>query len=438
LVTGIPGDQFTEIMMMRILIITASLIVYLIQPGLVAEPTHLAAESHLTQLAAMNQLAGSAAIASAVISTNWPANTTDRRTTSEAIYLGNLDSSIGQLEQLTKGKSWSERHRLLVDQLYHRYRIIGNISDLERVMNMLLPLQHQQPLVFGDQIVLTRVLVGVHRFQQAQTILQRLQPTTPAQQAELTAVASEIAAAVGQYADIQTSIKSASNDINAIVLQASLLVDQGQLLQASLKLKQAQFAYQDVNPYLLAWLHVQQGIAFLRYEDLDSAEVFFKAAHQRMPHYYLATEHLAEVRLRKGDYAGAAELYRQVSIQTQNPEFFAQLAVVETALGHQQAAHRASERAAKDYVRLINDYPAMMADHGAGYFLDQGQNQKALQLAQQNIGLRQSVSAWLLLAEAAIANQSTEMACDALHQLQQINRQPPESLLLQAELSCDT
>jgi tetratricopeptide (TPR) repeat protein len=216
------------------------------------------------------------------------------------------------------------------------------------------------------------------------------------------------------------------DDYVLAVQQAAVLLEQGELFEASRLLQQAQDLYQDSSPFPLAWIQLQQGVAFLRYQQYEQARVFFAAAHERLPQYYLATEHLAETEALLGNWQRSAELYRQVSEQTGQPAFWHGLQLAEAELGNAAAADAAAQQADTDYQQLLAKYPLTFADHAVGYYIDTGREQKALELAEMNYANRQDVYAHLTLAEALAANGQQQQACSKVSELRRAGLAPPE------------
>lgn len=154
--------------------------------------------------------------------------------------------------------------------------------------------------------------------------------------------------------------------------------------------------YNDTDPVILSWLHAQHGAAFLRNQMLEKALRFFKAAHERLPRYFLATEHLAETHYRLGHYQRAAELYRQVSQQTRNPVFYAKLAKAEQALGNEGAARRAESKARARFEIWLHEHPKAAWQHAAEFYLSRGEPGRVAALARFNAELRQNMVSFVV------------------------------------------
>ncbi|MDX1459797.1 MAG: tetratricopeptide repeat protein [Xanthomonadales bacterium] len=360
--------------------------------------------------------------------TDWPATPQTLATTSGDIYLDNLN---GQIETISTNPRFARHARFQVtlgSLLYQRFQIEGRIEDAERARRVLLEAEELPGFTSSDHLVLAKVLKGFHDFDNAARHID---------------VAAEGGAEPVQVAAARRSLQRAlslpglqsldpdplPNDYVAAVEHAAALLNQGRLAAASESLRHAQVLYTDVNPLPLAWIHLQQGIAYLRHGDIEDARRFFEAAHQRFPQYFLATEHLAETELLLGNAHRAAALYRIVTAQNNQPAFWHGLAQAEAALGNQAAASIAAERAASGYEQLLAAHPLMFADHAVGYYLDMGDVSRALELARLNYEHRQDLMARLALAEALHEAGRHEAACSQVKSLTDAGLAPPEVTL---------
>jgi tetratricopeptide (TPR) repeat protein len=226
-------------------------------------------------------------------------------------------------------------------------------------------------------------------------------------------------------------------DFYELAHRADLRLMQGDLQGASHWYRAAQDLYHDVDPLPLAWLYSQQGIALLRHGRCDQAKAFFEAAYQRLPEYYLASEHLAECEAQLGNTERARKLYRAVIAQTGNPEFMAALADLEEQAGRAEIAAAARKDAEDGYRALLDRQPAAYAQHAAEFLLDAGKADEALALARDNLALRQDVGSLILMASAAAAAGQQAEACAAAARVRASGLQPPElGEIAGIEMSC--
>jgi hypothetical protein len=363
------------------------------------------------------------------------------RTTNGDIYLGNLNSRIQSLTQLANNTA---THRLLLaSSLYHRYQIIGKFDDLtEAQMQLSTYLQQiDQTSQQSDTgfILQASIYSATHQFNQALATLKKL-TSKASQPAQI--LKAEIQFAQGLYEKAKTTINSlaASSkpaiDSQVLSLQANLAIEQGNLAQGLRLFDQAQQQYTNTNPATLAWLQTQMGIALLRNQKITQARTFFLSAQQRLPTYYLATEHLAESELTLGNLLSAEKLYASVSQQTKNPEFYAMLAKAQKRLGKNSAAAQSLRTAEQGYSDLLREQPQAFSQHAAQFFYDTGKHPQALELAELNLQNREDIHSWLLLSRISKAMHQQTKACDALAKANSLNIQPPELKMTNKTSDC--
>ncbi len=365
---------------------------------------------------------GQAPSVGSVMMANYPIAKSIRPTTSEQIFLGNLNANIEELEQ--RLESGDAATAALASSLLLRFRIVGRLDDGERALALVMS-SDTSPLA-----VLTRAAAQLtfHDFAGADASIAEL-GAFPEFAVQAGALKRDLQMARGDYAALEADFRQSnqpSNDFFEMAHRADIRLMLGDLDGATAWYRAAQDLYGDVSPFPLAWLYTQQGIAILRYGDFASARWFFAAAVERLPSYYLAIEHLAECEMELGDLDGARKRYLGVIEQTDNPEFFAALADLETRAGNRAAAARALEQARIGYDDLLARHRLAYAQHAAEFFLEDGQAARGLTLARENIVMRNDIGSWILLASAADANGDRTLACEATRIAVATGLNPPE------------
>jgi len=375
------------------------------------------------------------AAASGLISEDWPAGVDTLSTTAGDIYLANLNSQIRVLDHRLASQQDSAVSASLAGMLYHRFQLLGRVEDAVAARDLLQHSMERNLLTADELLVYARILSGLHEFDTAERVI-----TAAAELGANPPAIEQIREQVTASRQLPSGqpINEAPMDYVLAVQQAARLLEQGHLTEASQKLQMAQQLYHDSSPFPLAWIHLQQGVAFLRYQQYEQARVFFEAAHERLPQYYLATEHLAETEALLGNWQRSAELYRQVTAQTDQPAFWHGLHQAEAELGNMGDAERAAQLADDNYRELLEHYPLTFADHAVSYYLETGREQRALELAELNFDNRQDVTAQLAMAEALAANGQQEQACAHLNELRQAGLSPPEIIFPEASLAACT
>lgn len=370
----------------------------------------------------------------------YPATSKQLATTSASIYLSNLDARIAQLEQNYAEQPRADLGQALAMSLGHRSRIIGRLNDAIRAGEILAEQVRMDPEHGPLLLSYASWLARFHLFDLADETLHRITSGNALLSGPITDMSAEVDLAMGRYQQLGVSFwqpeKAGSADLYGLAARGNAAVLQGNLELASRLYFEAQSRYRDVGPFPLAWLHTQQGIALLRFGHYEEAASFFRAARERLPQYYLATEHLAECLVEAGDLDAARQLYMEVIAQTGNPEFIAALAGLEQAAGREESAERWQQQADLGYQALLKRYPEAYAQHAAEFYLQIGDLDQATALAERNLQLRQDVGSRLLRADVAIAAKDLVLACAQLELASATGLKPPELSRLSHHLSC--
>ncbi len=370
---------------------------------------------------------------------NWPATRQQLPTTSASIYLDNLDARIAQLQRSHDSQPDPDLAQALALSLTHRYRIRGVLADAEAAGAVLAAQVAAHPEHGSLQLAHAHWLALFHRFGEAKEALAGVLESEVSASL-LSILRDEIDLALGRYDDLGAAFERPGEnppaDIYQLAARANAAVLQGDLDLASRLYFEAQTHYRDVGPYPLAWLHTQQGIALLRFGEIEQAARFFSAARDRLPQYYLATEHLAECLTELGRFEEARALYAEVIEQTGNAEFLAALAGLEELAGNAALAQSLQMQAEQGYRALLERHPDAYAQHAAEFYLEIGQTERAVELARRNLALRQDVGSRLLSAEVALHIGDLPTACEQLRQVAATGLQPPEYQDLRGRADC--
>ncbi len=356
-----------------------------------------------------------------------PVSLTAVHTTDGAIFLRNIDAQIETLRQrseTTHAPRWKFQYASL---LYFRARVVGDASDFDRSESLVKELLQAAPGDAQTHLLAARLTSARHRFDESMVHLETARQLKP-DASGLPEAQSQLALALG---DVDQALKWAgqqartASDLTTLAYLGNLAVLEGNLPKAERLFSRAELRFSGTGPFVLSWLHTQHGIALLENGQIERANRYFRAAHMRLPGYYLASEHLAETELLLGRAETALALYEQVYRQTSNPEFLAPMAEAQKALGHAQAAAQTLQRAEQAWQQSIANHPQANWQHAAEFHLEQGNSTEALRLAQLNIGLRKDIGSWLLLARAEHASGHTDRACHALSKARNSGLNPP-------------
>ena len=373
-------------------------------------------------------VAASCGTAAAASPLPWPATPAALETTSGEVYLGNLDGRIETLQRVLDASPRPPLQVALAGALYHRYRITAVLADAESAAALLDLAIAQAPHDVQALRLRATVHAGFHRFAEASSDLEAAQ-SAGADAASLAEARREIALATGRYAALAGPLADSTRPdggLYELAFRGNLRLLQGDLAGAGAQFERAQAQATDSSPVPLAWLHLQQGIALLRAGKPEEANRWFRAARERLPEYTLATEHLAETEVALGRLDAARPLYQEVIARTGSPEFLHALAKLEARAGNDAQARRLAARADAAWSVWLARHPGAFAQHAVPYYLDRGQPAKALQLARDNVALRQDVLSWILLARAAQASGDAATACQAGEMARRTGMNPPE------------
>lgn len=361
------------------------------------------------------------------------------RTTPEATWLAATDDqtlTARQRYEATGDLSWRQR---VAEGLYARSRVLGTSADLEAAIVENEAVLAEAPDMAGALLLAAKLDAGLHRFVEARAHLKAAEKAG-AKAARVSALEREIALATGEIFPEPSPPDEAPvpQTLYGLADVANDRAAVGRLDEAERLFSKAQFVELDSSPFPFAWLHTQHGIALLNAGQNERANLYFRAAHERLPRYYLATEHLAETEALLGRTDSARKLYREVIDATGNPEFIGALARVETQAGNTQAAKALREQARSAWLTWVDRHPEAYWDHAAAFFLesDRAADQaKGLDFARRNRVLRADLTARLLLAQAEAKAGSRTEACAAWLDAMAVPGDPPARHTLAAEFA---
>ena len=360
---------------------------------------------------------------------NYPLSVQDRPTTDGAAYLKQLDARLETLPKQDTPRSLAARTGVL----FQRYQALGSMADLDRAYGLAVQINASSELDADALLLAATIYSYIHEFDTALALLDRLNDVNSS-----SALRLEIANARGLTPLAARSIPNAplttGKEYAELVKLANDCVDRGELACASDYFHQAQFVYTDVAPMPLAWLHTQQGIALLRFNQPEQAIRFFRSALTRLPGYSLALSHLAQCLVRVGQFDEAREIYIKVIEQTQNPDDMAGLAILENKQGNTAAAQKWLIRAKIRYGERLKAFPATYAQHAVKFYLLIAESAEAERLAQLNFDLRKDAIAYITLAEVRFAAGNKKAACELLAPVIASGRRPPELIALENKL----
>jgi tetratricopeptide (TPR) repeat protein len=336
------------------------------------------------------------------------ANDAELATTSGVIALVNLQGQIDGLESQAAGGRLAVAQRAdLIDLLSLRGHVLGRIADYERAAALAKQLGCDAPANGLAFLARARTRATFHRFVEALADLHAAERLS-ADRAALDAEHAAIYQALGRYDEALALRRDAAErrpDFVRLGALAGLQAERGQVAEAERLFSEGRRRYQGVSPFPVALLDFQRGLMWLEQGDLYTARAWFDAAQGRLPAYAPALGHLAEVEAALGEREAAITRLRLLAASSDDPEYAAQLASLLSKAGQAQEARWWHARAATRYDELMVRHPGAFADHAAEFWLTSGVDaQKALQLARQNLAIRQTPRAYALFHRAAQAS----------------------------------
>jgi tetratricopeptide (TPR) repeat protein len=333
-----------------------------------------------------------------------PANGCEPVTTSGVIALLNLQGQIDGLEsQATAGRLTAGQWANLIDLLSLRGQVLGCIADAERAAALAEQFVYDAPTDGLAFLARARMRAAFHRFAAALADLDAAE-RLGSDQAALDAERAAIFQALGRYDEALALRRDAAKrrpDFATLSALAVLEAERGQVAEAERLFSAGRQCYQEVSPFPVALLDFQRGLMWLVQGDLPAARAWFDAAQRRLPAYAPALGHLAEVEAALGEPEAAITRLRSLAISADDPDYAGVLAGILSEIGQTEESDQWRTQAATRYDELMRRHPAAFADHAAEFWLTVGADApKALDLARQNLKIRQTPRAYALLYKA--------------------------------------
>jgi Tfp pilus assembly protein PilF len=338
-----------------------------------------------------------------------------RSTTDGKTAKRNLDAQIEGVESSIDDESPElGRAERLHALLGTRVQFFATYDDFDRMFAIIDALESTDASADKVAMLRAKAEAKTHQFSQARERIKELDS------AEAKSQLRTIALAMGESLDdeIEEARARASEQqtFDAYVSLASLLGAAGEFDAADQAWRDAMRVYDNISPFPIAWAQFQRGVMWAeRAGKAAKALPLYEDAVRLVPDYVVANVHLAELEAEEGRLRDAIARLDLIHEDTQDPEPSALLSELLVEDGDEQQAQRLAERADRMYSDLLEKYPAAFADHATEFYLGPGDDkEKAWSLASGNLENRQNARAYLLAAEAALASDRAEKACEIL------------------------
>jgi tetratricopeptide (TPR) repeat protein len=335
---------------------------------------------------------------------------TDPRTTSGSIALRNLSAQIdGQSKLIERQPQCAPCRIALADLLMTRAQVTGAVSDLEKALALAEEAVRLQP----DGATLlgrARAKAGFHLFVQARADVARAR-TLGAPPEEVEAATAGLDEATGAL-ETALHLREAAVARGASTLswghRAVVLAALGRPIEASAEFARAKEGFRDVNPLPIAWLELQEALAWQAAGDLSRARELLRRAHKRLPQSLPVASHLAAIAEDPDEAIALLEPF----VDAEDPEPAGQLAELYLLRRDPAVAKALAARTEQRFDALLSRHPEAYADHAARFFLGAGASPaRALTWAQRNLENRPTAVAMALVLDAARAAGDTRAAC---------------------------
>lgn len=369
-------------------------------------------------LAASNAAGSASASASSKPSRRSPLSRKELPTTDGALAADALSARVASAEQLLKRDPENpELAAALVSALLARGQYLGRIADYEQAARVAERAVSAGPTSAAARLARASVRSTFHRFDDALADIAEAERLDATLMRRARTQRASILQALGRYDEalnIRHRLSQEQPDLQTLGAEAALLGERGDPARhdfenAERLFQEAQFHFDDVSPWPVAWLWLAESVMAEKREQTARARELLRAARDRVPAYAHVASHLATLE----PPARAAELLRPLLATSDDPEIAAQLSVALRALGDAKGAERMKQQAAERYRILTERYSEAFAEHAARFWLGAGENPAlALPLTERNLDLRKTNAAYELALEAELVAGSVSRACD--------------------------
>ncbi|MCC5887735.1 MAG: tetratricopeptide repeat protein [Gammaproteobacteria bacterium] len=350
------------------------------------------------------------------------------RTTHPDIALRNLDFQVNRARIIAQRQPHdTEAVRGLLDQLLTRAQFRGSYSDYDEALSVterLLDARPDDPLASLER---ARVLERLHRFDEAERLLDALDVAIDRVASDRVATDRRRHAALADdtaRARIRMALargapetvlaeaerRAASNPgFGSLTQLAFTLHALGRIEEAEASYLEALQFWDQISPFAIAWIEFQRGELHVD-RDPAGAATHYRRAVDYLPAYVTARVHLAETLVELGEIDEAIDLLKAIAGQSEDPEVDSRLAEFLVAAGRDDEAKPVRERAERGYAELLARHPLAFLDHIAEFWLGSGDDpERAWVMAERNLANAASDPALALAIEAAAAAERPEL-----------------------------
>ncbi|MFK7996537.1 MAG: tetratricopeptide repeat protein [Granulosicoccus sp.] len=290
-----------------------------------------------------------------------------------------------------------------------RAHLTGDFDDYHSALNVM----NQIFSISGERAgpALTRATLhfAVHRLPEIESDLLKAESAllvdTPTKQ-KIQGIRADVLLYTGQYAQAKEAydqLEAIAPSVNSATRLAHYHAQLAQFQEAERWYERAEQRVTGQSAHLRSWLKLQFGILDLEQGKLDDAIAHYNDGLGVFPDYWLLEEHIAEIDALQGRDKMAEKKYRDLIKRTGSPVFMSALVdilAVRNNKTDQNEAVSLREKTNQWYEDRITKIPELMSGHALSHFLQSGDSQRSLQLAQNNYRLRPAGEAAVQLVQA--------------------------------------
>ena len=251
-----------------------------------------------------------------------------------------------------------------------------------------------------------RVALAEHRFAEARSMAEQFAQLAPGKVAPLIILADALLE-LGDFSGAEKAIAQMEEQNAPALLtearRARLCRLAGKTDEAIEHYEEARSAaLESRQDYWVSWANVQLGEVEFARGDWDKAEVHYRAALAKQPTWWVAQEHLAELRAAQERDDEALEIYEQLVRIVPRPELLQAVGDLHLFRLRPTVAKPWHDRALAAYKKTTTDGSVAMYHHLAGFYCDSQPNAaEAVKWARKDLALRDTAAtrdalAWAL------------------------------------------
>lgn len=324
--------------------------------------------------------------------------------------LARIDQTLQANTTVASQRPGSWLHLESVAKSYlERARLTGEFDDYYSALKVMSQVYAIAGERGGPALSRATLHFAVHRLPEVEADLVKAESAllldTSTQQT-IQGIRADVLLYTGQYTqakDAYEQLEAMAPSVNSATRLAHYHAQLAQYQEAERWYERAEQRVSRHSAHLRSWLKLQFGILDLAQGQLDEAMAHYKEGLNVFPGYWLLEEHIAEIDALQGRDKMAERKYRDLIKRTGSPIFMSALAdilAVRKNKANQNEAADLLETTNRWYENRISKIPELMSGHALAHFLQSGDSQRALQLAQNNYRLRPGGEAALQLIQA--------------------------------------